>query len=179
MNDVIARAAEYARAAHASINQRRKYTKEPYIVHPEAVANIVAEVSDDAATIVAAWLHDVVEDTPITIEQIEAEFGADIAGLVADLTDVSNKSDGNRARRKAIDRDHTALADPRAKTVKLADVIHNLGDIVSLAPDFAPVYLEEKEHLLEVLTEGHPVLFQRARQIIDDSKNQIAGRGSP
>jgi len=179
MNEVIPRAAEFARAAHGGIDQRRKYSKEPYIVHPEAVARLVSTVTDDAPTIAAAWLHDVVEDTPVTIEQVEEEFGSDIARLVADLTDVSRKSDGNRAHRKAIDREHTARADPRAKTVKLADVIHNLGDIVNLAPDFAPVYLEEKVLLLAVLTEGHPDLFRQASERIEDSKRQIADREAP
>ena len=71
MSDVVIRAAEFARRAHASIDQRRKYTHAPYIVHPKAVADIVAGVTDDPAMIAAAWLHDVVEDTPITIAEVE------------------------------------------------------------------------------------------------------------
>ena len=174
MCDVVSRAAEYARAAHAGIDQRRKYTNEPYIVHPEAVARTVASVTDDPSTIAAAWLHDVVEDTPITIDQIADEFGADVAGLVADLTNASTRADGNRQRRKAIDRQHTAAADPRAKTVKLADLIDNLSGIASTDPGFARTYLNEKELQLQVLTEGHPDLVQRARDIIRAEKDQIA-----
>ena len=103
MSDLVQRAAEYAKAAHESIDQRRKYTNEPYIVHPQAVAETVASVTDDPSTIAAAWLHDVVEDTPITLEQINVEFGSDIAGLVADLTNPSTKADGNRKQQKEID----------------------------------------------------------------------------
>ena len=129
MTDVVTKAADYARAAHESIDQRRKFTNEPYIVHPQAVAAWVASVTTNPAVIAAAWLHDVVEDTPVTIDQIESDFGPEIARLVADLTDVSQKSDGNRQQRTAIDRKHTSATDPRAKTVKLADLIDNLSDM--------------------------------------------------
>lgn len=172
-DDVVARAAAYARAAHAAIDQRRKYTNEPYIVHPEAVANSVAEVTDDPATIAAAWLHDVVEDTPVTIEEIASEFGETIAGLVDDLTDVSRPEDGNRRARTAIDRQHTAQADPCAKTVKLADLIDNLTDITRLDRNFAPKYLAEKELLLPVLKEGDSSLYRRVEQIIAEAKQQL------
>jgi (p)ppGpp synthase/HD superfamily hydrolase len=174
---LIRSAAEFARAAHERIGQRRKYTGEPYIVHPQAVAATVATVTDDEVVIAAAWLHDVVEDTPVTIDQIEAEFGAEVARLVADLTDAATKADGNRRQRKAIDREHTAGADPRAKTVKLADLIDNLSDIVNQAPDFASTYLEEKELLMEVLSEGHPALYRRVEQILRDAKALLAQRG--
>ena len=119
MSELVAKAAEFARLAHESIGQRRKYTNELYIVHPQAVAATVASVTDDAVIIAAAWLHDVVEDTPITLEQLTEEFGAEVAGLVSDLTNASTETDGGRQERKAIDRQHTALADPRAKPLNL------------------------------------------------------------
>ena len=175
-DDVVTKAAAFAKAAHESIDQRRKYSNEPYIVHPQAVAETVATVTDDPATIAAAWLHDVVEDTPISIDEIKTEFGADIAGLVADLTDVSKPTDGNRNERKAIDREHTAKADVRAKTVKLADVINNLNDLVRQDPKFAVTYLAEKELLLKVLTDGNPTLFKQAEQVIAESKRILGAR---
>ena len=173
MLDIIKKAAEYARVAHESIDQRRKYNNEPYIVHPQAVAATVAAVTDDPSTIAAAWLHDVVEDTPITLDQISEEFGAEIASLVDDLTNPSKREDGNRKRRKAIDRKHTAEADPRAKTVKLADLIDNLSDIVKSDPSFARVYLQEKELQLQVLSEGDSQLYKRAKAIIYDAKKEL------
>jgi (p)ppGpp synthase/HD superfamily hydrolase len=176
MSDVVRKAADFAKAAHESIDQRRKYTNEPYIVHPRAVAEIVASVTDDQSTIAAAWLHDVVEDTPITIEQITDEFGADIARLVADLTKPSTQTDGNRQQRKQIDLQHTAQADPRAKTIKLADLIDNLSDIASSDPEFAKTYLNEKESQLQVLTEGDPVLFKRVQGVIRNGRALIACR---
>lgn len=168
MSDLVARAEAFARAAHSSIDQRRKYSGEPYINHPEAVAKIVASVTDDEPSLAAAWLHDVVEDTPITIGEIAAEFGDDIAGLVENLTNVARPEDGNRKQRKAINRAHSAMADPRAKTVKLADVIHNLGDLAVQDPKFARVYAEEKRLQITVLKEGDSSLMKRVRAIIDD-----------
>ncbi len=114
------KAKEFAEKAHASIDQKRKYTGEPYIVHPIEVAAIVATVTEDEAMIAAAYLHDTVEDTETTLEIIEMEFGSDIAALVEQLTDVSRLEDGNRAQRKALDLVHTSKASPRAKTIKLA-----------------------------------------------------------
>ena len=173
--ELVARAAERARLAHESIDQRRKYSNAPYIVHPRAVAATVRSVTDDPITIAAAWLHDVVEDTPVTIEEIENEFGPEVAKLVDDLTDVSRLSDGNRQLRTAIDREHTAAADPRAKTVKLADVIDNLSDIAELDPKYAALYVGEKELLLEVLREGDAELYRRAEQVIKEANRILAG----
>jgi len=89
------RARAFATAAHAAVKQLRKYTGEPYIVHPAAVAEIVKSVRHTPEMIAAAWLHDVVEDTGVTLEAIESEFGADVTSLVFWLTDQSKPSDGN------------------------------------------------------------------------------------
>ena len=108
--DIIEKARVFATAAHASAAQLRKYTMEPYIVHPREVAGIVSQHGGSDAQVAAAWLHDVVEDTGVTIEIIKAEFGEEVADLVGWLTDVSRPEQGNRATRKAIDRAHTAMA---------------------------------------------------------------------
>ena len=156
------RARKFAEAAHASIDQRRKYSGEPYIVHPDAVAELVRSVPHTEAMICAAWLHDMVEDTPVTMDDVEREFGAEVAALVEQLTDVSRPEDGNRKKRKTIDREHTAKARAQAKTVKLADLIDNTWSIVERDPDFATVYLVEKAALIEVLREGDETLWAMA-----------------
>src|SRR5512145_3434857 len=120
MSNLSERARDYAINAHARINHLRKYTFQPYDAHLKAVANLVTMVTDDQEVIAAAWLHDTVEDTPATFEDIEREFGHGVSRLVMDMTDISRPADGNRLVRKEIDRDHTALASPRAKTIKLA-----------------------------------------------------------
>lgn len=174
MTDVITRAADFARDAHNRIGQLRKYSNLPYITHPQAVANIVATVTDDANTIAVAWLHDVVEDTEVTIAQIDARFGKDIAGLVADLTKVSKGTGEIRKKRVELDRHHLAGADPRAKTIKLADIIHNLSDLADRDPETARNYVPEKELQLQVLGDGDGSLFQQATQLIGKLKEQLA-----
>lgn len=163
----IDRARAFAAQAHEAVGQRRKYTGEPYIVHPAAVAKLVASVTDDEDMICAAWLHDVVEDTEVTLAELEATFGAQIAALVSDLTDVSTPQDGNRAARKRLDREHMTRASAKAKTVKLADLIDNLGSIARHDPGFAEIYMGEKRALLEVLQEGDRTLHGMATRIIE------------
>lgn len=162
MADLEARAKAFATDAHGSIDQRRKYTGEPYIVHPIAVAEIVRSVPHTEEMIAAALLHDVVEDTPVTIDQVEAEFGPVVAELVGWLTDVSQPSDGNRRKRKHMDLLHTADATPAAKTIKLADLIDNTLTIQKHDPHFWRVYRREKMALLDVLKEGDATLWKRA-----------------
>lgn len=159
------RAKEFATLAHEKIGQKRKYTGEPYINHPAAVVELVRSIPHTEAMLCAAWLHDVVEDCGIGLDEIERVFGFDVAALVEQLTDVSKHSDGKRAIRKAIDREHTAKASPEAKTIKLADLIDNTRTIVELDPQFARVYLKEKVMLLEVLHEGNGDLWEQAHRL--------------
>ncbi len=186
--DIVERAREFAINAHKRIDHRRKYSKQPYSVHLAAVAKLVASVTDDPHTLAAAWLHDIVEDTPATLYDIETEFGADIASLVENLTDVSRPGDGNRATRKALDCRHLARAEVRAKTVKLADLIDNCNDICRNDPRFGLVYLREMKNLLAVLQEGVPELYRQAldtharwfrRLNQDDTEIPEADSGAP
>lgn len=167
MIDIIEKARVFATAAHAAAAQLRKYTNEPYIVHPTEVASIVDNVEGSTHEMVAAaWLHDVVEDTGVTIEVIRAEFGEKVAELVGWLTDVSRPEQGNRATRKAIDRAHTAMASAEAQTIKLADLISNCTSIKEHDEAFAKVYFEEKRLLLEVLTKGDRTLYNHAKALV-------------
>jgi (p)ppGpp synthase/HD superfamily hydrolase len=158
----------FATAAHAAVGQLRKYTNEPYIVHPAEVVSIVQTVPHTEAMLAAAWLHDVVEDTGVTIETVRAEFGEEVADLVSWLTDVSRPEDGNRAHRKARDREHTAAAPAEAQTVKLADLISNTRSIIAHDPKFAVTYLEEKRALLAVMTRGDATLMEIARRHVGE-----------
>ena len=142
--DIIEKARVFATAAHHAGGNVRKYTGEPYINHPEAVVDIVSNVTHTPEMIAAAWLHDTVEDTKVPMQLIEREFGSEIAELVYWLTDKSTHEDGNRAARKAIDRLHIAQASPEAKTIKLADLLDNTASIIERDPDFAKVYMAEK-----------------------------------
>lgn len=165
--DIVHKAQVYAMAAHAAVGQKRKYTGEPYIVHPAEVASIVASVPGSTPDMVAAaWLHDVIEDTGCTFTDVHMAFGIDIATLVGWLTDVSKPEDGNRAKRKAMDREHTAQAPAEAQTIKLADLISNSRSIMAHDPEFAKTYLEEKRMLLEVMTKGDRGLHAEASKFV-------------
>tara|TARA_E500000178_G_C16809980_1_gene656471 strand:+ start:63 stop:557 length:495 start_codon:yes stop_codon:yes gene_type:complete len=153
---------KFATKAHG--NQKRKYTGEPYIVHPIAVSEIVQTVPHTDEMVAAALLHDVVEDTPVTIQEIETKFGSKVAELVGWLTDISRPEDGNRKTRKALDRDHSASAPAEAQTIKLADLIDNTKSIERYDPGFYQVYRQEKIALLDVLTKGDIALRKIAQQ---------------
>lgn len=163
-NKLIVKALQFAIVAHG--DQKRKYTGLPYVTHCIEVAEIVANNGGTDAQIAAALLHDTVEDTPVTIDEIEAEFGMEIALLVGWLTDVSKPEDGNRATRKALDRNHTLKAPSTAQFVKLADLISNTSSIVEHDVNFARVYLKEKELLLAGMRDSvkQTGLFQLASE---------------
>ena len=115
--DLVVLADAFAAAAHAAVGQVRKYDKQPYINHPREVRLILLEFATDGVTPeqeAAALLHDVVEDTGVTIELVQGTFGDGVADLVSDLTDVSKPEDGNRKARKQKDLEHTASASTRA-----------------------------------------------------------------
>ena len=173
MTVLVDKARTFAKVAHAAVGQVRKYTGEPYIEHPIAVARIVRDFRGTESMICAALLHDVVEDTGVTLDLIRAEFGDYIASLVSDLTDVSKPEDGNRAVRKAIDRDHSAAACAEAQTVKIADLIDNGRNIAKHDPDFARVYFREKERLLDVLTKADTELVSVAWGVIEDYRASL------
>lgn len=161
MTTRIERAILFATRAHR--NQKRKYTGEPYVTHPISVMEIVREVVHTEDMLIAALLHDTVEDTHVTLEDIRANFGDTVTNYVNGLTDVSRPEDGNRAERKAMDRAHTALQCPEVKTIKLADLIHNTACIEKHDPGFWAIYRAEKIALLEHLSQGDAGLFHRAQ----------------
>lgn len=161
----------FARCAHRK--QRRKYTNEPYATHCESVARIVAEYTSDPDVIAAAVLHDVIEDTEVTEKEIHDIFGKRIVWLVRQVTDISTPKDGNREARKAIDREHLAKSSPEGATIKLADLIDNTGSITAHDPNFARVYLAEKELVLPLLKHGHPELWQRAYETLQEAQRAL------
>ena len=169
-------AVAFAERAHRA--QSRKYTGEPYIVHLLEVARIVASVETDDDVVIAALLHDAVEDTPTTLAAIGDEFGDRVAQLVAEVTDVSRPEHGNRAARKALDREHLAAASPHGKTIKLADIISNIQSITRDDPGFARIYMAETKTLLAALEGGNPTLYDRACSLVESwEKSRRTGRG--
>ena len=170
---LVKEAIKFATEVHERIDHRRKYSGQPYAVHLDQVAKIVASVTNNQEMIAAAWLHDSVEDTSATFDEIERTFNASVAQLVRELTDVSKPSDGNRAARKAIDREHLSRASRRGQTIKLADLVDNCRDISSHDVQFARIYIKEMEALLEILTKADERLLRRARKTMERSLSHV------
>ena len=123
----------------ATVHQGQvRLSGEPYLTHPMEVAGILADIKMDAATIISGLLHDTVEDTLTTTEQLEQEFGKDVAFLVGGLTKLSRISFGSQEERQAENFRKMILAmsaDIRILVVRLADRIHNMRTLQYQPPD--------------------------------------------
>jgi guanosine-3',5'-bis(diphosphate) 3'-pyrophosphohydrolase len=165
MMDEAYRAMRFAMEAHK--NQKRKYTGEPYFLHLAEVAGMVATLYsgqlDGKAVIAVAWLHDVVEDCGISVEDLKEHFPFDIPFGVAALSDLE---EGNRETRKRLSRERLSKQPKWIQDIKVCDLISNTSSIVQRDPEFAKVYLREKELLLEVLTKADTGLVEIAKGII-------------
>lgn len=155
--NLILKAAAFARQAHDG--KRRKYNDRPYIQHPARVAGrVAAHPGATEAMVAAAFLHDIVEDTPHTLDEVFAEFGLEVARLVEELTNPSKGSKAPRRERKQIDRDHLAGVSREAKIIKLLDRIDNLQEMVEAPGNFRRKYCEETRLLAEVIGDADPEL---------------------
>lgn len=133
--EIITRAFEFANKAHSGVKRR---SGEPYIMHPLAVARIVVnEIGLGSTSICAALLHDVVEDTEYTVEDIEREFNPKIASIVSSLTKISGGIFGDRASAQAENFRKLILTIPedvRVILIKMADRLHNMRTLGSMPP---------------------------------------------
>lgn len=182
---------EFANRKHTEAGQVRKYTNEPYIVHPVEVAGLVhthapnakysAEVVENM--VCAALMHDTVEDTDTTYNEIEKLFGVDVRNLVFWLTDVTTKAQGNRRVRKEMETVRLLAAPGEAKFIKLCDFISNTKSIVDHDVSFAKTYLMEKKAVVEAFTDhnttlqANPVcqrILMMARQTLNEGLDAIS-----
>lgn len=123
-------------------------------MHCEAVAHEVARRGGSDSLIAAAYLHDVVEDTNTTLDEIRDQFGFTVADLVDELTDKFTKEEYpelNRIERKRRECERWKKCSEQAQLIKLCDLIDNTETIVKYDPSFAVVYLREKADLLEAM----------------------------
>jgi guanosine-3',5'-bis(diphosphate) 3'-pyrophosphohydrolase len=178
MNNVLQKIRDYADAAHGT--QTRKYTPERYIVHPVRVMETCAQYTDKQPILAAALMHDVLEDTPVTQQEMHAFLqtlmneadAAETLKLVIELTDVYVKKDYpkmNRRTRKAKEQIRIADTSADSQTIKYADIIDNCNEIVKHDPDFAKVFLYECRANLRVMGKGNADLYNRAVQKVDDA----------
>lgn len=152
--------------------QKRKYSGDPYYTHLFRVSDTVKEIGGDEAMIMAALLHDVLEDTPTNeielISELESivdpQMARDIVNLVIELTDVYTKEnfpDLNRRARKEMEAKRLGEVSSRAQTIKYADLLDNGEDIMKNDPSFGKVYIKEKESILRHMTAGDRHLYDR------------------
>ncbi|RYG22261.1 MAG: HD domain-containing protein [Chitinophagaceae bacterium] len=180
MEDILEKIKRFADGAHGT--QLRKYTPERYIVHPIRVMEICKQYTQEHTVLGAALLHDVLEDTPTTKDQLydflrtllDEKQAAKTVALVVELSDVYVKSDYpqlNRKQRKAKEAERIQLTSAEAQTIKYADIIDNCKEIVKYDRQFAPIFLRECLHLLTIMERGNPVLRKIALdQLINELK---------
>ena len=162
-------ALRYASIQHC--DQRRKgQLKAPYINHPLELVSILWEVGGirDMDTLVAALLHDTVEDTSSKPEEISQMFGEEVQSLVMELTDDKNLP---KAERKRLQVEHAPHKSPRARQIKLADKISNVKEISEDPPDNWEIsrrieYLNWTEQVVNGLRGHHPALEARFDEVL-------------
>ena len=187
--EIITRAYNFAKEAHKGVRRR---SGEPYILHPIAVAKIASqEIGLGSTSICAGLLHDVVEDTDYTIEDLEQHFGKKIAQIVAGLTKISGGIFGDKASVQAENFRKLLLTmseDIRVVLLKMADRLHNMRTLGSMAPNkqykiagetlyiYAP--LAHRLGLFAIKSEledlsfkyEHPAAYERIREQIKESE---------
>ncbi|MBI3173422.1 MAG: bifunctional (p)ppGpp synthetase/guanosine-3',5'-bis(diphosphate) 3'-pyrophosphohydrolase [Chloroflexi bacterium] len=178
MNDVhlLLKAARFSAEKHR--DQRRKDSHaSPYINHPLQVAEALASIGgvQDVSLLVAALLHDTVEDTGTRPEEIEAEFGAEVLFLVMEVTDDKGLP---KPERKRLQVEHAPHKSHRAKQLKLADKICNVNDILNTPPaDWSlqrrREYLLWTEQVVEGLRGANPGLERRYDELLAEGKQAL------
>src|SRR5687768_7628978 len=185
----IREAAEFGASAHEG---QRRLSGEPYIAHPVAAAAILAALRLDADTIIAAILHDVIEDTPTPKDQLTARFGADVAEIVDGVTKLDQIRFKNREEAQAESFRKMLLAmvrDLRVILVKLADRIHNMRTIDAIAPsrrraiarETLEIYAPIAERLglynvkLELEDLGFRALYPRRYKVLERALKRARG----
>ena len=151
---------DFATQAHKG--QSRKYTNDPYIIHPIAVAKLVHDIGGSMVMRAAALLHDVLEDTHVgheelmvflhSVPDVTPAEACEIHSLVVELTDIyTHESFPNRNRkaRKLLEAERLGRASGDAQTIKYCDLIDNTSSITTHDPGFAKTYMAEKAVLLK------------------------------
>ena len=165
-------------AAYRHRKQVRKGSQGvPYVSHPVAVAELIARVGrvTDIITLVAAILHDTIEDTETTAEEIAEHFGANVRDIVLELTDDKSLPKEERKRLQIV---HAPKSSKRAKIVKLADKIVNVRDVTRDPPsdwsvDRRKEYLDWSEQVIAGCRGVNAALERRFDEVLRDGRRLI------
>lgn len=183
MDDILRQIRDFADYAYEG--RQCKFTNEEYIRHPERVMYMCLDASEDRAILAAALLHDVLEETSISEEQLygflrklmDKEEANKTMGLILDLTNFHAREHPETSweDRKQVEGERLALISPEAQTIKYADIIDNVIDIVPNSSEYADKYLEEAEYYLEKMNNGNNDLRRRAATIVQRSLARVQG----
>jgi (p)ppGpp synthase/HD superfamily hydrolase len=176
---------QFASTAHGM--QRRKFADEPYINHPLRVMQICKRFTDDVTVLAAALLHDVLEDTSTSqqemlsfLETVLSPFESKATlEMVIDLTDIytsKNYPQWNRRIRKNHEVNRLSRIRPTSQTIKYADIIDNSKDILRAEEDFARKYLHECRQILKNLKKGNRSLWEEAIGSVNDALDKSGKR---
>lgn len=172
---LVLKAAAFAAAKHR--DQRRKNLEaSPYINHPIEVAHILAGIAtvEDPVTLAAALLHDTIEDTETSADEIEREFGEEVRGVVLEVTDDKSLPPPERKKRQV---EHAASLSHRARLVKLADKISNVSAVASAPPvgwsdDRRREYAEWGKSVVEQMRGTNPALEARFDEVYSSARTR-------
>ena len=178
-SELIVKAIHFASIKHRK--QRRKDRSEsPYINHPVAVAHAISEVGgvDDPEILAAALLHDTIEDTKTTPEELEKEFGGKVRQYVEEVTDDKSLP---KAERKKKQIEHAKTLSKGAALIKLGDKISNVTDVLDNPPadwndDQRDEYLNWAKKVIENCPKSNDKLEIHFKELIDDGLNKIINR---
>ncbi len=148
--------------------QKRKYTNSPYWNHLAEVSGLCSAFYDDYMVMSVAWLHDVLEDTKTTEDELICEFDSHIVYGVKMLSDLE---EGNRKERKRISRERLSKCPSWIQNIKLCDIISNTSSIVEYDKKFSKTYLEEVVLLVDVLDAADKNLKNLANKTIFKALN--------
>ena len=163
---LITKAVLFANEAHAG--QTRKYSGDPYITHPMGVAKIVSDFGGTLEQVVAAYLHDTVEDVErVTLKIIAANFGDEVAALVEGLTKSKYPEDITRADKKATEANRLASCNGDIQFIKCADIIHNSGTILQYDIVFGALYLQENLNVINMMKAAKDDLRNYALAVLE------------
>lgn len=163
----IEHAINFAQFAHDG--QIRKFSKLPYFLHLQSVANMVQYYSGYEDDIISSYLHDALEDTDTTLDIIEKEFGPSVAYTVKNLTSVG-KNFGTRAERKVADNIILSKANYAVQTIKCADILDNVSSMLACDPEFGKKYLLEKIETVSMFKKADPALLDITINFLNNLK---------
>ena len=156
---------------------RKDESRSPYVTHPISVAQTLFELGGitDTATLIAALLHDIIEDTSTTRDQVRTTFGDDILSLVLEVTDNKSLEKMERKRLQVLHAPHLSY---RAKLIKLADKLTNCQDILFSPPRDWPLerrqeYIQWGADVVSQMRGTNPELEAAFDQVLADAQEQL------